>query len=228
MNPSYSGLKQRVVNLLNKVPVVGDPVERLLGQIKESIKAGLHGGMLFEELGFRYVGPVDGHNIASLRRYLKMVKKVDGPVLLHVFTEKGHGFQPAAADPVYFHTPAPFERADEKVIAIKAELVESVYRCRQPGGAQADGAKSARHGADRGHVPGKQTGSGARRVSAAVFRRGHLRIARRGVCRRTGESRAAADRRYLQHVSATQLRSDVPGSGAAKLAGDVFAGSRRA
>jgi 1-deoxy-D-xylulose-5-phosphate synthase len=99
---------------------VGDPVERLLGQIKDSLKAGLHGGMLFEELGFRYVGPVDGHNIASLRRYLKMVKDVDGPVLLHVFTEKGHGFQPAAADPVYFHTPAPFEQTDEKIIAIKS------------------------------------------------------------------------------------------------------------
>jgi 1-deoxy-D-xylulose-5-phosphate synthase len=120
MNPSYSGLKHRVVNLLNKIPVVGDPVERLLGQIKDSIKAGLHGGMLFEELGFRYVGPVDGHNIASLRRYLKMVKDVDGPVLLHVFTEKGHGFQPAAADPVYYHTPAPFDRTDENVIAIKS------------------------------------------------------------------------------------------------------------
>src|SRR5215813_4630648 len=120
MNPSYSGLKHRVVSLLNKIPVVGDPVERLLGQIKESIKAGLHGGMLFEELGFQYVGPVDGHNIASLRRYLKKAKKVDGPVLLHVFTEKGHGFQPAAADPVYFHTPAPFQRTDEKIIAIKS------------------------------------------------------------------------------------------------------------
>ncbi|HEY2881610.1 MAG TPA: 1-deoxy-D-xylulose-5-phosphate synthase [Pirellulales bacterium] len=119
MNPSYSGLKNHVVNILNKVPLVGDPVERFLWQIKESVKAGLHGGMLFEELGFRYVGPVDGHNISALRRYLKMVKKVDGPVLLHVVTEKGHGFQPAAADPVYFHTPAPFERAEEKVVSIK-------------------------------------------------------------------------------------------------------------
>lgn len=120
MNPSYSGLKQQVVSVLNKVPLLGDPVERLLWQIKESVKAGLHGGMLFEELGFRYVGPVDGHNIAALRRYLKMVKNVEGPVLLHVVTEKGHGFQPAAADPVFFHTPAPFERAQERVVSIKA------------------------------------------------------------------------------------------------------------
>jgi 1-deoxy-D-xylulose-5-phosphate synthase len=120
MNPSYAGLKSRVVNILNRVPVVGDPVERLLWQMKESIKAGLHGGMLFEELGFRYVGPVDGHNIVALRRYLKMVKNVDDPVLLHVVTEKGHGFQPAEADPVYFHTPAPFVHANETVVSIKA------------------------------------------------------------------------------------------------------------
>ena len=47
------------------MPLLGDPVERLLSQIKESVKAGLHGGMLFEELGFRYIGPVDGHNIPA-------------------------------------------------------------------------------------------------------------------------------------------------------------------
>ena len=125
MNPSYSGLKQHVVNILNKVPVLGDPVERLLWQIKESVKAGLHGGMLFEELGFRYVGPVDGHSIAALRRYLKMVKNVEGPVLLHVVTEKGHGFKPAAADPVFFHTPTPFERAQERVVSIKASSTKA-------------------------------------------------------------------------------------------------------
>ena len=103
--------------MLNKVPLFGDPAERFLAQIKESIKAGLHGGMLFEELNFRYIGPVDGHNIAQLRKYLTMVKDVPGPVLLHVVTEKGHGFKPAAADPVIFHTPAPFTCELEGVVA---------------------------------------------------------------------------------------------------------------
>jgi 1-deoxy-D-xylulose-5-phosphate synthase len=103
--PFYSGLKSEVIRVLNRVPVFGDPVERFLAQVKEAVKAGLHGGMLFEDLGFRYIGPVDGHNIAILRKYLEMVKTLDGPVLLHVVTEKGHGYQPAAADPVYFHTP---------------------------------------------------------------------------------------------------------------------------
>ncbi len=155
MNPSYSGLKHQVVNLLNKVPLVGDPVERMLWQIKESVKAGLHGGMLFEELGFRYIGPVDGHDIPALRRYLKMVKCVEGPVLLHVMTEKGHGFQPAAADPVYFHTPAPFERAEEKVVSIKSSSAKAYTDVASQSLYQQLEQNPARHCADRGHVPGQ-------------------------------------------------------------------------
>ncbi len=119
MTSFYTGLKSEVVKVLERVPILGDPVEKLLWQVKESVKAGLHGGMLFEELGFRYVGPVDGHNIGQLRKYLAMVKDVAGPVLLHVVTEKGHGFKPAAEDPVFFHTPAPFERDDNCVVSIK-------------------------------------------------------------------------------------------------------------
>jgi len=107
-NPFYTGLKSEVVRALNKVPLLGDPTERFLAQLKEGVKAGLHGGMLFEDMGFRYIGPIDGHNIAVLRKYLKMVKNLNGPVLLHVVTEKGHGFSPAASDPVYFHTPPAF------------------------------------------------------------------------------------------------------------------------
>jgi 1-deoxy-D-xylulose-5-phosphate synthase len=106
--PFYSGLKNEVTRVLNKVPLLGDPAERFLAQLKEGVKAGLHGGMLFEDLGFRYLGPIDGHNISVLRKYLDMVKDLDGPVLLHVVTEKGHGYQPAAADPVFFHTPPAF------------------------------------------------------------------------------------------------------------------------
>ncbi len=119
VNSLYTGLKTEVLKILNKVPLLGDPAERFLAQVKEAVKAGLHGGMLFEELGFRYIGPVDGHSIPQLRKYFAMVKDLPGPVLLHVVTEKGHGFQPAAADPVYFHTPAPFKREDEGVVAFK-------------------------------------------------------------------------------------------------------------
>ena len=111
-NRIYSGMKTEVVSMLNKMPVFGDSTERLLFQIKEGVKAGLHGGMMFEEFGFKYFGPIDGHDIALMKKYLKMVRDVDGPVLLHVITKKGHGFKPAAEDPVYFHTPPAFDLTD--------------------------------------------------------------------------------------------------------------------
>src|SRR5262249_20022474 len=72
-----------------------------------------------EDLNFRYIGPVDGHNISQLRKYLLMVKDFPEPVLLHVVTEKGHGFKPAAEDPVYFHTPPAFTCEDEGILAFK-------------------------------------------------------------------------------------------------------------
>ena len=112
----YKGVKNEVVQMLGKVPMLGDPTERLLHQIKEGVKAGLHGGMMFEDLGFKYFGPIDGHDIGVLKKYLKMVRKIDGPVLLHVVTNKGHGFKPAAEDPVYFHTPAPFETVGDQAV----------------------------------------------------------------------------------------------------------------
>ena len=125
-NPLYTGMKSEVVNLLNKVPVFGDPTERLLFQIKEGVKAGMHGGMMFEDFGFKYFGPIDGHNIGVVKKYLKMVKDIEGPVLLHVITNKGHGFKPAAEDPVYFHTPPAFELDGEKPIP-KSNLKSAAY-----------------------------------------------------------------------------------------------------
>ena len=117
----YTGLKRDVSKILNKVPLFGDPAERFFAQLKEAVKAGMHGGMLFEELGFKYIGPIDGHNIQLLRKYLEMVKDLEGPVLLHVVTEKGHGFKPAEEDPAFFHTPPAFEHengvANVKLVA---------------------------------------------------------------------------------------------------------------
>jgi 1-deoxy-D-xylulose-5-phosphate synthase len=119
MNRMYSGLKEEVVKVLGKVPLLGDPVERFLAQLKEAAKAGLHGGMFFEDLGLHYFGPIDGHNIGLLRKYLRMTRNVEGPILLHIVTEKGHGFRPAAEDPVLFHAPPQFERQADQVLQMK-------------------------------------------------------------------------------------------------------------
>ncbi len=118
-NPFYKGLKSEVASLLNRVPLLGDPVERFLAQVKEGVKAGVCGGMLFEELGFQYFGPIDGHNIQLLKKYLKMCRDIQRPVLLHVFTRKGCGFEPAASDPVYFHTPPVFQRDGDQAVMLK-------------------------------------------------------------------------------------------------------------
>jgi 1-deoxy-D-xylulose-5-phosphate synthase len=122
ISPAYTSLKGEVQKFLENLPVIGEPMERWLGQAKDSFKAGLHhGGMLFEDLGMRYVGPIDGHNLGNLQKLLRLAKDADVPVLLHVVTEKGHGFQPAAADPVFFHTPAPFDCDEECVVSIKQQ-----------------------------------------------------------------------------------------------------------
>ena len=124
MNSLYAGIKSEVQKMLARVPVIGNPVERFLHQVKDAVKAGLVGGMLFQELGFHYHGPVNGHNIRHLQKYLAMAKQVKGPVLLHVVTEKGHGYDPAAENPVLFHTPAPFAR-DTGEITLKCNGARS-------------------------------------------------------------------------------------------------------
>jgi len=104
---TYLTFKCELQRLMRKVPGVGLLFERMLGNLKTAIKAGLLGGVLFEELGFRYFGPLDGHNIPQLQRYLKMVREYKEPVLLHVLTEKGRGYQPAVQDPTTYHSPSP-------------------------------------------------------------------------------------------------------------------------
>ena len=125
MNPAYTGLKGEIAKLLNRVPLLGDPAERFLVQLKEAAKAGLSGGMMFEDMGFRYIGPIDGHNIGLLRKYFKMAQRIDGPVLLHVVTEKGHGFRAAAEDPVTYHAPPQFERLEDKYVIAKSKKASS-------------------------------------------------------------------------------------------------------
>lgn len=119
MAPAYNDVNKWVRKLLPAIPLVGDQAERMLQQFKDAVKATFHGGMLFEELGFAYLGPIDGHDLKTLRAYLKQVKEMDGPVLLHVLTDKGHGFEPAMKDPVKYHAPAPFQQDENGIIPLK-------------------------------------------------------------------------------------------------------------
>jgi 1-deoxy-D-xylulose-5-phosphate synthase len=117
----YQGSKRNLRRILNKLPLVGSMANQALDQVRDGLKALLTGGMLFEELGFRYIGPVDGHDLPSLRGWLESVKDQKGPVLLHVLTEKGHGVPQASEDPVTFHTPPVFEKVGPQrtIVALK-------------------------------------------------------------------------------------------------------------
>jgi 1-deoxy-D-xylulose-5-phosphate synthase len=117
----YQGSKRHVRDLLARIPLVGGMATQAIEQIKDGLKAFLTGGMLFEELGFRYFGPIDGHDLPTLRRWLRDVKDQKGPVLLHVLTQKGRGVPQASADPVTYHTPPVFEKVgpDRTILALK-------------------------------------------------------------------------------------------------------------
>jgi len=123
----YTGLKAEIQKALAGMPVIGDPVERFLSTVRDALKAGMLGGMLFEELGFHYLGPVDGHNLRQLQKYLAMVARFQGPVLVHVVTTKGHGFPPAEEDPVVFHTPAPFVHENGSKVKFKKRPSSKAY-----------------------------------------------------------------------------------------------------
>ncbi len=117
----YQGGKRTINQLLNRLPVIGEMAHAALEQVRDGLKAFFKEGMLFEELGFRYFGPVDGHDLPGLRKIMRDLKSQQGPILLHVFTEKGHGFPQAAEDPVTFHSPPVFETfgPDRSVTSMK-------------------------------------------------------------------------------------------------------------
>jgi 1-deoxy-D-xylulose-5-phosphate synthase len=119
MAPALTDVKRSLDDFIHKLPVVGNSVERMWVALKEFVKSNLYGGMLFEELGFNYFGPIDGHDIPTLRRWLKFCKERTGPILLHVITNKGHGIDCAAKDPVTFHTPPVFEKVENGAITLK-------------------------------------------------------------------------------------------------------------
>src|SRR5579883_70812 len=121
MTGLYQGSKRRLNQILNNIPVLGGMAHSALEQFRDGLKAFFKDGMLFEELGFRYFGPVDGHDLPGLRKILKDLKTQEGPILLHVFTNKGHGVPQAAEDPVTYHTPPVFEQVgpDRAIVSFK-------------------------------------------------------------------------------------------------------------
>ncbi len=106
---TYSKSSDVVKKAILKVPAIGKPVVKIVRRIKRSIKQLIIPKMFFEDIGFRYLGPVDGHDIEELERMLKISKQLEGPVLIHVLTKKGKGYQIAEENPDKFHATGPFD-----------------------------------------------------------------------------------------------------------------------
>jgi 1-deoxy-D-xylulose-5-phosphate synthase len=109
-NPSYNRFKSNVYHLTEKLDVWGDRLRRVASRLEEGIKVILTPGMLFEALGFRYFGPINGHNVSQLVSIFQHVKDYHGPILVHVNTRKGKGYKPAEADVQKLHGVTPFDK----------------------------------------------------------------------------------------------------------------------
>jgi 1-deoxy-D-xylulose-5-phosphate synthase len=107
----YTRMRQETVQFLQAIPQIGQPMQKMAKRAEELARGLILPGLLFEELGFRYVGPIDGHNFEHLLPTLENVLKLKGPVLLHVITKKGLGYEPAMQNPVWFHACPSFVRA---------------------------------------------------------------------------------------------------------------------
>ncbi|MDD4766934.1 MAG: 1-deoxy-D-xylulose-5-phosphate synthase [Desulfotomaculaceae bacterium] len=113
-DPMYTRGKEELEQLMRKIPV-GSALLRLGFKLRDSLKYLVVPGMIFEELGFIYLGPVDGHDIKQLAEVLRRAKNMKGPVLIHVLTKKGRGYKPAENNPGRFHGVGPFDPASGKV-----------------------------------------------------------------------------------------------------------------
>lgn len=106
---AYTDFKMDVTKALNRIPGIGPVMVDAMRKTKSSIKQIIIPGMLFEDMGLTYLGPVDGHNIPQLIKTFQEAKRFEGPILVHVLTQKGRGYEPAMRHPARFHGAGPFD-----------------------------------------------------------------------------------------------------------------------
>lgn len=119
-DPAYYRVKKDMEYILSRVPAIGGTMVKVAERLKDSLKYLLVSGILFEELGFTYLGPIDGHNLGLLKNTLENTKKIKGPILLHVITKKGKGYLPAETNPDKFHGIAPFDIESGQVLELSS------------------------------------------------------------------------------------------------------------
>ena len=123
----YTRTNKLIKGRITKIPIVGKPTVKIIQQIKRAIKQLVINRMYFEDIGFTYLGPVDGHNMEKLESILKISKQVKGPVLIHVLTTKGKGYKYAEENPDKFHATGAFDIETGKSIKSKATDYSKVF-----------------------------------------------------------------------------------------------------
>jgi 1-deoxy-D-xylulose-5-phosphate synthase len=121
-NPVYNRMRDEVKNIMNRTGAIGDVMQSVVLKMEETAKTLLTPGVLFEELGFRYVGPVDGHDLPALVGTLRNVRTWTGPRLVHVITKKGKGYALAEENPVVWHGATPFDKISGEMPKKKGAL----------------------------------------------------------------------------------------------------------
>lgn len=107
-DPSYSRTKEDIEAILKRIPGIGPNIARAAGRFKDLVKYMMVPGAFFEELGFTYIGPVNGHNLEELILVFRNARRMKGPILIHAITGKGRGYEPASRNPDLFHGVGPF------------------------------------------------------------------------------------------------------------------------
>ena len=123
----YNNAKEKAKSFISKKEIFGLPVMRIAKVIEEGLKGIISHGIMFEELGFRYIGPIDGHNIPQLIATFESIKKFKGPIMVHVVTKKGKGYEHAENDPTSFHGTPAFEIESGEVNSKKVKSFTKVF-----------------------------------------------------------------------------------------------------
>lgn len=118
-DPKYVQSKEDIELLLKKIPSIGDKMVKAADRLKDSFKYLLVPGTIFEELGIKYFGPVNGHDLPEMIKVLENAKQINKPIIIHVITQKGKGYAPAETNPDKFHGVSPFDIATGQVLSHK-------------------------------------------------------------------------------------------------------------
>ena len=127
MTAGYQSFRYKVDKAIDKIPYIGRPLEKFIFRFKRSLKGLFLTNNLFVDLGFEYVGPLDGHNEAALERELRRVSRLHRPVVVHVVTKKGKGYSPAENNPELFHGIGPFQISDGTVEKFDTESFTEAF-----------------------------------------------------------------------------------------------------